>query len=189
MTEHRTGSRAEWQAARDELLALEKELTRRNDELAEQRRSLPWVPVEKDYTFATDDGAEVARASSSTAAPSCSSTTSCSAPKYEAGCARCSSIADSINGSIPHLNARDVTMLCVSRAPLEKLQAYKRRMGWRFGWVSTYDSDFSRDFGFSLHRRRGAGAPRRRGSARSSPRRRRCAAPTRRAMSASVPGS
>jgi predicted dithiol-disulfide oxidoreductase (DUF899 family) len=149
MTQHRIGTREEWQAARDELLTMEKELTRRNDELAERRRNLPWVPIEKDFTFATDDGPR-------SLAQLFDGRTQLLiyhfmfGSTYEAGCPTCSSIADSIDGLIAHLNARGVTMLCASGAPVEKLQAYRRRMGWRFGWVSTYGSDFSRDFGFSL---------------------------------------
>ena len=149
MTKHRTGTQEEWDAARAELLAMEKELTRRNDELAERRRALPWVPIEAQYTFATDDGPKTlaqlfdGRAQLLVYHFMFGS-------KYEAGCPTCSSIADSIDGLIPHLNARGVTMLCASPAPLEKLQAYKRRMGWRFDWVSTHDSDFSRDFGFAF---------------------------------------
>ena len=146
MTEHRIGSRAEWQAAREELLTMEKELTRRNDELAERRRDLPWVPIEQEYTFATDAGPR-------SLAQLFDGRTQLLiyhfmfGAEYEAGCPTCSSIADSIDGLIPHLNARGVTMVCASGAPLEKLQAYRRRMGWRFEWVSTDGGDFSRDFG------------------------------------------
>jgi predicted dithiol-disulfide oxidoreductase (DUF899 family) len=147
MTEHTIGTQEEWQTARDRLLAEEKELTRRNDELARKRRELPWVPVEKEYSFETVDG-----------------TTSLAelfdgrsqlliyhfmfGPDYEAGCPVCSSIADNLNANLPHLRARDVTLICSSRAPLDKLQAYKRRMGWSFDWVSTVGPDFHRDLGF-----------------------------------------
>jgi predicted dithiol-disulfide oxidoreductase (DUF899 family) len=148
MTEHRVGTREEWQAARDELLRREKEHTRMADELARQRQELPWVPVEKEYSLDTDEGTKTL--------------TELFAgrsqllvyhfmfgPSYEAGCTACSSSADAVNGVLDHLHARDVTMLYVSRAPLEKLQAYKRRMGWRFPWVSSADSDFNFDFGAS----------------------------------------
>jgi predicted dithiol-disulfide oxidoreductase (DUF899 family) len=148
MSEHRIGTREEWQAARDALLEREKELTRQNDELARERRDLPWVPVEKDYTFATDEGSK--------SLPELFDGRSqlliyqfMFGPAYEAGCPVCSSIADTIDPNVVHLNARDVTMICASRTPLEKIQAYKRRMGWSFNWVSTYGSDFNFDFGFS----------------------------------------
>jgi predicted dithiol-disulfide oxidoreductase (DUF899 family) len=148
MSEHRVGTREEWQAARDELLKREKELTRQNDELARQRRELPWVPIDKEYSFETDGGTK--------SLPELFAGRSqlliyhfMFGPAYEAGCPVCSSIADSIDGDIVHLRTRDVTMICVSRAPLEKLQAYKRRMAWSFDWVSTHGSDFNSDLGFS----------------------------------------
>jgi predicted dithiol-disulfide oxidoreductase (DUF899 family) len=148
MSEHTIGTREEWQAARDALLEREKELTRRNDDLARERRELPWVPVEKEYSFETDEGTKTL--------PELFDGRSqlliyhfMFGPEYEAGCPVCSSIADNIDGNVVHLGARDVTMICVSRAPLEKLQAYKQRMGWSFDWVSTHSSDFNFDFGFS----------------------------------------
>jgi predicted dithiol-disulfide oxidoreductase (DUF899 family) len=148
VSEHRIGTREEWQAARDALLEREKELTHRNDELARERRELPWVPVEKAYTFETDEGTKTL--------PELFDGRSqlliyqfMFGPAYEAGCPVCSSIADNIDPNAPHVNARDVTMICASRAPLEKLQAYKQRMGWSFDWVSTHGSDFNFDFGFS----------------------------------------
>jgi predicted dithiol-disulfide oxidoreductase (DUF899 family) len=148
MSQHKTGTRDEWQAAREALLEREKELTRRNDELARERQQLPWVPIEKQYSFETDDGtkplAELFGGRSQLLVYHFMF-----GPEYEAGCPVCSSSADTVNGAIAHLNARDVTMLYVSRAPLEKLQAYKRRMGWTFPWVSSYDSDFNFDFGVS----------------------------------------
>jgi predicted dithiol-disulfide oxidoreductase (DUF899 family) len=149
MPEHKVGTAEEWQAARDELLAEEKELTRRNDELAAKRRELPWVPVEKEYSFETDAGtkslAELFDGRSQLLIYHFMF-----GPEYEAGCTVCSSIADTINPNVPHLAARDVTMLLSSRAPLDKLQAYKQRMGWDIDWVSTAGSDFHRDLGF-LH--------------------------------------
>jgi predicted dithiol-disulfide oxidoreductase (DUF899 family) len=148
MTNHKVGSREEWQAARDALLAEEKELTRRNDELAEKRRELPWVPVEEGYTFETDEGtkslAELFDGRSQLLIYHFMF-----GPVYEAGCTVCSSIADNIDPNVVHLRARDVTMLLASRAPLEKLQAYKQRMGWSIDWVSSAGSDFNRDLGFA----------------------------------------
>ena len=148
MTDHKTGTRDEWAAAREELLAREKEHTRLGDELARQRRELPWVAVEKEYRFDTDDGTR-------TLAELFDGRTQLAiyhfmfGPDYEAGCPTCSSMADGIDGVAPHLNARDVTMLLVSQAPLEKLQSYKRRMGWSLPWVSSANSEFNFDFGFS----------------------------------------
>jgi predicted dithiol-disulfide oxidoreductase (DUF899 family) len=148
MTDHKIGTREEWAAAREELLEAEKEHTRRGDELARQRRELPWVPVEKEYSFETDEGtrtlAELFDGRSQLLVYHFMF-----GPDYTAGCTTCSSIADSVDGVVPHLNARDVTMLFVSQAPLEKLQAYKRRMGWSFPWVSSGNSDFNFDLGFS----------------------------------------
>jgi predicted dithiol-disulfide oxidoreductase (DUF899 family) len=147
--EQRVGSREEWLAARKELLEREKELTRLSDELARQRQGLPWVRVEKDYSFDTEEGTKAladlfARRSQLLVYHFMFG------PQYEAGCPTCSSIADSFDAWIVHLNQHDVTMLCVSRAPLEKLQAYKQRMGWRFPWVSSAESDFNFDFGVSF---------------------------------------
>jgi predicted dithiol-disulfide oxidoreductase (DUF899 family) len=148
MTDHKVGSRQEWLAAREELLQREKEHTRLGDELARQRRELPWVQVEKEYSFDTDQGAR-------TLAELFDGRSQLLVyhfmfgPNYEAGCPTCSSSADAVNGILPHLHARDVTMLYVSRAPLEKLQAYKRRMGWSFPWVSSAGNDFNFDFGVS----------------------------------------
>jgi predicted dithiol-disulfide oxidoreductase (DUF899 family) len=148
MTGHRIGSREEWQAARDELLVREKEHTRMADELARQRRELPWVPVEKEYRFETEDGertlTELFDGRSQLLVYNFMF-----GPSYEAGCPACSSSADAVNGVLPHLHARDVTVVYVSRAPLDKLLAYKRRMGWRFPWVSSADSDFNFDIGAS----------------------------------------
>jgi predicted dithiol-disulfide oxidoreductase (DUF899 family) len=148
VTDHRIGTREEWALAREALLAREKEHTRLGDELARQRRELPWVRVEKNYRLDADDGPR-------TLADLFDGRSQLLiyhfmfGPSYEAGCPINSSIADSINGVIPHLNAHDVTMLFVSQAPLEKLQAYKRRMGWEFPWVSSADSEFNLDLGYS----------------------------------------
>ena len=148
MTERRIGTRAEWLAAREELLVREKEHTRIGDELARQRRELPWVPVEKDYRFDTDDGekglVELFGGRSQLLVYHFMF-----GPSYEAGCPVNSSIADTVDGLLPHLHARDITFVFVSQAPLEKLQRYKRRMGWSFPWVSSAPGDFNFDLGFS----------------------------------------
>jgi predicted dithiol-disulfide oxidoreductase (DUF899 family) len=128
MTKHKVATREEWQAVRNELLAREKELTRRGDQLAAERRELPWVPIEKEYSFGTDEGPttlqELFGGRSQLLVYHFMF-----GPTYMAGCPVCSSAADTFNGAAPHLNARDVTFTCISRAPLDKLQAYKRRMG------------------------------------------------------------
>jgi predicted dithiol-disulfide oxidoreductase (DUF899 family) len=148
MTELRTATPEEWQAARDELLKLEKEHTRRGDELARMRRELPLVKVEKEYRFETDEGtktlAELFDGRSQLLVYHFMF-----GPGYEAGCPTCSSMADGFDGLIPHLHARDLTPLFVSRAPLEKLQAYKQRMGWEMPWASSAGTDFNFDFGAS----------------------------------------
>ena len=148
MTNHKVGTREEWQAARDELLVEEKTLTRRNDELAKKRRNLPWVPIEKEWSFETDGGSktleELLDGRSQLLIYHFMF-----GPVYEAGCPVCSSIADNIDPNVVHLRARDVTMLLVSRAPLEKLQAFKDQMGWDIDWVSTAGSDFNRHLGFT----------------------------------------
>ena len=149
MTQHRVGTQEEWQAARDELLAEEKELTRRNDELAQKRRELPWVPVEKQYSFATADGtkslAELFDGRSQLLIYHFMF-----GPDYVAGCPVCSSIADNLDPNAIHLAARDVTLMLVSRAPLEKLEGYRKRMGWSLDWASMVGSEFNRELGF-LH--------------------------------------
>ena len=148
MTDHQVVSREDWAAARGELLAREKEHTRLGDELAGQRRGLPWVRVEKEYRFETDDGtrtlAELFDGRSQLLVYHFMF-----GPSYQAGCPTCSSMADTADGALSHLYARDVTMLYVSQAPLEKLQAYKRRMGWNMPWVSSAVSDFNFDQGYS----------------------------------------
>jgi predicted dithiol-disulfide oxidoreductase (DUF899 family) len=145
MTIHKTGTREEWLAARLDLLVAEKELTRRSDELARQRQDLPWVRIDNDYVFDTDEGtaslADLFRGRSQLLIYHFMF-----GPDYEAGCPSCSAIADSFNGSVVHLANHDVTLCAVSRAPLAKLQAYKQRMGWSFPWASSSDSDFNYDF-------------------------------------------
>jgi predicted dithiol-disulfide oxidoreductase (DUF899 family) len=148
MTQHRTGTREEWLAARLELLDAEKELTRRGDELARQRRELPWVRVEKDYRFETDDG-------SASLADLFGGRSQLLiyhfmfGPEYTAGCPACSAIADGFDGFAVHLENHDVAMMAVSRAPVAAIQAYKRRMGWSFPWASSAGSEFNYDFNAS----------------------------------------
>ncbi len=148
MTDHKVVGREEWQAARDELLQREKEHTRMADELARRRRELPWVAIEKEYRFDADDGtrtlAELFDGRSQLLIYHFMF-----GPTYEAGCRTCSSMVDGFDGLLPHLHARDVTLLLVSRAPLAKLQAYKQRMGWSLPWVSSANTDFNFDFGAS----------------------------------------
>jgi predicted dithiol-disulfide oxidoreductase (DUF899 family) len=144
MTSHKTASREDWLAARNELLASEKELTRRGDELAAQRRDLPWVPVDKEYRFDTDEGSKTLRELFD-GRSQLIVYHFMFGPAYAAGCPTCSSMADDFNGAVPHLNARDVTFTCVSRALLDKIQAYKKRMGWQFPWASSYGSDYNVD--------------------------------------------
>jgi predicted dithiol-disulfide oxidoreductase (DUF899 family) len=151
MQEHRIASRDEWEAARAELLGREKEVTRLSDELAQVRRELPWLRVEKEYTFETAEGpktlAELFDGRSQLVVYHFMF-----GPEFEAGCPVCSSIADGFNGVLEHLEARDVTMICISRAPLAKLVAFRERMGWSFNWVSSYESDFNWDFEHSSTR-------------------------------------
>jgi predicted dithiol-disulfide oxidoreductase (DUF899 family) len=146
MTEHTIGTREQWLAARLELLEAEKELTRRSDELARRRQELPWVQIDKEYRFETDEGsaslADLFRGRSQLLVYHFMF-----GPEYTAGCPSCSAIADGFNGSVVHLENHDVAFTAVSRAPLEKLQAYKRRMGWSFPWASSLGSDFNYDFG------------------------------------------
>jgi predicted dithiol-disulfide oxidoreductase (DUF899 family) len=148
MTSRMIGTREEWAAASAELLKREKQHTRAGDELARQRRELPWVPVEKDYTFQTEHGPKTL--------PELFDGRSqlvvyhfMFGRDWEAGCPACSATADGFNAVLAHLEARDVTMICVSRAPLEKLLAYRDRMGWSFNWASSHESDFNFDYGIS----------------------------------------
>ena len=145
MTDHKTGTREEWLAARLELLEAEKELTRRSDELARQRQELPWVRIDKEYRFDTDEGTRDA-GGSVRGRSQLLVYHFMFGPDYKAGCPSCSAIADGFNGSVVHLANHDVTLCAVSRAPLAKLQAYKRRMGWSFPWASSFGSDFNYDF-------------------------------------------
>jgi predicted dithiol-disulfide oxidoreductase (DUF899 family) len=149
MTRHMTGTRKEWLTVRLELLEAEKELTRRSDELARRRQALPWVRIDKDYRFETDEGsaslADLFRGRSQLLIYHFMF-----GPDYTAGCPACSAIADGYNGSVVHLANHDVTLAAVSRAPLAKLQGYRQRMGWSFPWASSLGSDFNFDFDVSI---------------------------------------
>ncbi|HEU0157579.1 MAG TPA: DUF899 domain-containing protein [Stellaceae bacterium] len=149
MTSHRTGTREEWLAARLELLEAEKELTRRSDELARRRRELPWVRVDREYRFDTDEGsaslADLFRGRSQLLVYHFMF-----GPDYTAGCPSCSAIADGFNGFAVHLANHDVMLWAVSQAPLAKLRQFKRRMGWAFPWASSLGSGFNFDFEVSV---------------------------------------
>jgi predicted dithiol-disulfide oxidoreductase (DUF899 family) len=150
MADHTVGTRDEWQAARDELAKLEAEQAELTRKVTEQRRKLPWVRVEKDYEFDTEDGkkslAELFDGRSQLLAYNIMF-----GPDYELGaCPGCTNLGDELDGTVVHLNHRDVTMICFSRAPIDRLVAYKKRMGWQFPYVSTYGTDFPFDFGLAL---------------------------------------
>jgi predicted dithiol-disulfide oxidoreductase (DUF899 family) len=158
MTTHATGTREQWLAARLELLKEEKALTHRSDELAQRRQELPWVRIDKPYRFETDEGtaslADLFRGRSQLLIYHFMF-----GPDYTAGCPSCSAIADGFNGFSVHLANHDVLLSAVSRAPLAKLQGYKRRMGWTFPWASSFGSDFNADFsvGFTEAQQREGG--------------------------------
>jgi predicted dithiol-disulfide oxidoreductase (DUF899 family) len=148
MTEHRTVTQEEWKEERDKLLVEEKELTRRGDELTKKRQALPWVVVEKDYVFDTEDGekplAELFDGTSQLVVYHFMF-----GPQYSGGgCPVCTSIANTLNPQVPHMKARDTTLILASRAPLDQLLAYRDEMGWTIPWVSSDDNDFNRDLGF-----------------------------------------
>src|SRR5512132_2719233 len=150
MSEHTTGTREDWQAARDELAKLEAEHAELGRKVTDRRRQLPWVPVEKEYEFDTEDGkktlAELFDGRSQLLAYNVMF-----GPDYKKGaCPGCSNLADGLDGSLFHLNHRDVTLICFSRAPIERLTAYKQRMGWQFPYVSTHDTEFAFDFGLAV---------------------------------------
>jgi predicted dithiol-disulfide oxidoreductase (DUF899 family) len=149
MTPHPTATREQWLAARLDILQAEKELTRHSDELARRRRALPWVPVEKDYRFDTEDG-QASLADLFGGRSQLLVYHFMFGPDYTAGCPSCSAIADGFDGSVAHLQSHDVALIAVSRAPIAKLAAYKRRMGWSFPWASSIDSDFNYDFNTSV---------------------------------------
>src|SRR5687768_13275268 len=159
MPEHKLGTREEWQAARDELAKLEAEQAERNNEVTRARRELPWVPVEKEYEFDTEDGkktlAELFDGRSQLLAYNIMY-----GPDYTLGaCLGCTSLADDLNGGFVHLNHRDVTLICFSRAPIDPFVAYKMRMGWQFPYVSTYETDFPWDFGLAMTEEQAQGIP------------------------------
>jgi predicted dithiol-disulfide oxidoreductase (DUF899 family) len=151
MTSHRIGTRQEWREARLALLEREKQLTRMSDELAQERLQLPWVAVEKDYRFETDAG-EATLADLFDGRPQLLVYHFMFGPDWDEGCVSCSLTADHFDGFGPgvHLNQRGITFTAISRAPLAKLNAYKRRMGWEFPWASSYGSDFNYDYGVSF---------------------------------------
>jgi predicted dithiol-disulfide oxidoreductase (DUF899 family) len=147
---HKTGSREEWQTARDALAKLEAEQAKRNEEIKTKRLELPWVPVEKEYEFDTEHGrktlAELFDGRSQLLAYNIMF-----GPDYSKGaCPGCTSLADGLDGSLVHLKHQDVTLICFSRAPIERLTAYKERMGWQFPYVSTYETDFPFDFNLAI---------------------------------------
>jgi predicted dithiol-disulfide oxidoreductase (DUF899 family) len=148
MTDDKIASREEWLAARLELLEAEKELTRRSDQLAQQRQQLPWVRIDKEYSFETEDGTaslvDLFRGNSQLLVYHFMF-----GPDYEAGCVACSAIADGFDHSHVHLANHDVTLMAISRAPIEAIRSYKRRMGWAFPWASSHDGDFNYDFNVS----------------------------------------
>jgi predicted dithiol-disulfide oxidoreductase (DUF899 family) len=156
MPTHKVGTPEEWDEARKQLREREEELGKLDEEIAKERQELPWVRVEKEYTLDAEDGKKTL--------PELFDGRSqlliyqlMFGPSYEAACAGCTGLADSFDGVLPHLNARDVTLIAISRAPIEKLKAYKQRMGWKFPYVSSYDSDFNFDFGGSLTEEQMAG--------------------------------
>ena len=157
MTEHKTGTRDQWLAARKDLLKREKDLTRRSDELARERQALPWVRVDKEYVFETNDGpktlAELFDGRSQLIVYHFMH-----GPNTPEGCPGCTFFANHLDGAVVHLNHRDVTFLCASRSPLEVLNAYKRRMGWSFPWVSSDDTDFNLDFSLFTEEERRTGS-------------------------------
>jgi predicted dithiol-disulfide oxidoreductase (DUF899 family) len=150
MTDHTVGTRQEWQTARDELAKLEAEQAQRNEKIKQKRLELPWVPVEKEYEFDTEDGkktlAELFDGRSQLLAYNIMF-----GPDYEKGaCPGCTNLGDGLDGALVHLNHRDVTLICFSRAPIERLTAYKERMGWQFPYVSTFNTEFPFDFGLAM---------------------------------------
>jgi len=149
MPKHKVGTREEWSAVRKELLEREQELGNLDEELAKQRQELPWVPVEKEYTFDNEEGkktlAELFDGRSQLLIYHLMF-----GPTYAAACPGCTGLADHLDAALVHLNNRDVTLICISRVPIEKLQDYKRRMGWQFPYVSSFESDFNFDFDFAF---------------------------------------
>jgi predicted dithiol-disulfide oxidoreductase (DUF899 family) len=159
MPDHSTGTREEWQAARGQLAKLEAEYAELGEKVTDQRRQLPWVRVEKEYVFDTEVGkqtlAELFDGRSQLLAYNIMY-----GPDYEVGaCPGCTNLGDELDGTLVHLNHRDVTLICFSRAPIDRLTAYKQRMGWQFPYVSTYGTDFPFDFGLAMTPERASGIP------------------------------
>jgi predicted dithiol-disulfide oxidoreductase (DUF899 family) len=159
MPERKIGTREDWEAARGELAKLEAEQAERNQEIQKKRRELPWVPVEKEYEFDTEDGkktlAELFDGRSQLLAYNIMY-----GPDFEVGaCPGCSNLGDEFDGTLIHMNQKDVTMMCFSRAPIDRLVAYKERMGWQFPYVSTYGSDFPFDYGLAMTEEQAQGIP------------------------------
>ena len=154
MTDHKTGTRDDWLAARKELLRLEKEHSRQGDELARRRQQLPWVRIDEEYSFETDEGtktlAELFDDRSQLLVYHFMFGYGTRLTEERQGCVGCSFVADHFDGVLPHLNGHDVTLVCASIAPLEQLQDYKQQMGWQFPWVSSLGSDFNYDFGVAF---------------------------------------
>jgi predicted dithiol-disulfide oxidoreductase (DUF899 family) len=150
MFEHRTGTQEEWQAAREELAKLEAEQAERSEEIRKRRLDLPWVPVEKEYEFQTEEGGKTL-VGLFDGRSQLLAYNIMFGPDYEKGaCPGCSNLGDGLDGALLHLQHRDVTLICFSRAPIDRLTAYKRRMGWEFPYVSTYETEFPFDFGLAL---------------------------------------
>jgi predicted dithiol-disulfide oxidoreductase (DUF899 family) len=159
MPDHTIGTREEWQAARDQLAKLEAEHAELGQKVTDQRRQLPWVPVQKEYVFETEEGkqtlADLFDGRSQLLAYNIMY-----GPDYELGaCPGCTNLGDELDGTLVHLNHRDVTLICFSRAPIDRLTAYKRRMGWQFPYVSTYGTDFAFDFGLAMTPEQANGTP------------------------------
>jgi predicted dithiol-disulfide oxidoreductase (DUF899 family) len=169
MADHTIGTREEWKAARDELAGAEAEQAQRNEEIKKRRLELPWVPVEKEYEFDTEGGKKTL----AELFDGCSQLLAYNVmfgPDYEKGaCPGCTSLADGLDGALVHLNHRDVTLICFSRAPIERLTAYKQRMGWQFPYVSTFDTDFAFDFGLAMTKEQAQQVPEVKGMIDSPP--------------------
>jgi len=155
----KVGTEQEWQAARKQLLAAERELEEHAERVEEQRRELPWVPVEREYRFATEDGSKTLPQLFE-GRPQLLIYHLMFGEEWEVACPGCSSLADGLSGTVAHLNDRDATLICMSQAPLEKLAAYKQRRGWTVPWVSAYGSDFLFDYGYAFRREQMAGVVR-----------------------------
>src|SRR6476646_6514627 len=150
MPEHTIGTRAEWRAAREELAKLDAQQAERNEEIRKKRQELPWVPVEKEYVFDTEEGRKTL-AERFDGRSQLLAYNVMFGPDYELGaCPGCTSLADGLDGALVHVEHRDVTLICFSRAPIDRLTAYKHRMGWQFNYVSTHETEFPFDFGLAL---------------------------------------